>query len=82
MRLIKFWADWCQPCHVLTKVMEGMEYEPVDIETEEGSQLATHYGVRALPTLALFTDDGKLIEMKSGLMGKQDIERWIQSHES
>ena len=57
--------------------MEGMEYESVDLETEEGMEFARKYKIHSLPTLLITDDNGEKIAMRSGLIGRQDIERWI-----
>lgn len=79
MRLVKVWADWCQPCHTLTKVMQGMDYESVDAETKEGMDFVAKYGVRALPTLLILDDDGEVVAQKTGLMGRPELERWVST---
>ena len=60
--------------------MEGMEYEAVDIESEEGIEFIKKYGISSLPTLLITDDDGERIAMRSGLLGRQDIERWISEN--
>jgi glutaredoxin len=54
-----FSAKWCAPCKTLkAKINElGIAYEPVDIETDSGQQLARQRGVRGVPSIY----DGKVL---------------------
>lgn len=75
--LYKFSADWCQPCHTMAKIMKGMDYTEIDVETEYGSELARKYGVRALPTLVVVDNNGNELKSKAGIMSKQALEEWL-----
>ena len=37
MKLLKFYADWCGPCKVLTRNLDQakIEYESIDADTHE-----------------------------------------------
>ena len=59
-QIIKFYADWCGPCHVMSPVVDEVskEYDvpvrTVDIDKE--SEMAQAYGVRSIPTVILLED--------------------------
>ncbi|MGB7305155.1 MAG: thioredoxin domain-containing protein, partial [Burkholderiaceae bacterium] len=46
--------------------------------TEAEQQLGAQFGIRSIPTLALFKD-GKELNRQPGAMGAADIVRWVQS---
>src|ERR671914_401502 len=54
--LVDFWADWCQPCHMLAPVIEKavaahdgkIELAKLDVDANQAT--AARYGVRGLPT--------------------------------
>ena len=49
------------------------------VDTEAEQMVGAQYGIRSIPTLALFKG-GKEIARQAGAMGSADIVRWVQSH--
>lgn len=83
--LVDFWAPWCGPCKMMAPQFEQAArlLEPrvrlAKVDTEAEQQLGAQFGIRSIPTLALF-QGGREIARQSGAMGAQDIVRWVQSH--
>lgn len=83
---ITFMADWCQPCKRMKPLVDELEQENPDIEfvrisidTEEGSTLAQHFGVRSVPFFAL-TKDGSVLGVSPGSKPKENLAAFIEGH--
>lgn len=71
--VLYFSAGWCQPCKQLGPTMEALKtqinYRKIDVDN--GSALATKYGVRNIPTLILLENG----EVKNKMVGNQPKEQ-------
>lgn len=76
--LVKYSADWCNPCKVLTKTIEKMPdlcgFNVVEIDCEEDAfiDLCEESRIRNLPTL-IFYKDGKELGRNSGTMTAEQL---------
>lgn len=70
--LIDFYATWCQPCKVQSSVLNsvkenvGTSARIVKIDVDQFPAIAAQYGVRGVPTLAVFKK-GELLWKESGV---------------
>ena len=78
MKILKFQADWCQPCKALTKLIEEIdtktEIEVIDIDKEPLT--TTKYGIRGVPTLVKIDENG-IVDRITGYKNKKQIEDFI-----
>ena len=53
MKIIKLYANWCGPCKVVEQTLLdlGIEHESINIESDEGDELASKYSIRSIPAL-------------------------------
>jgi len=81
MKVLKFQADWCGPCKMLSRVLEDMqlnvEVEPIDIDANK--ELAIQYGIRGVPTCILLNDDGAELRRQSGVMTEQQFNKFVEA---
>lgn len=82
--LLDFWATWCMPCKMLSKVLDEIsgDYEDrlqiVKIDLEDHPELAAQYSVRSVPTLIMLRD-GYPSSTHIGAGAEKVIRRFIEN---
>ena len=77
-----FWAAWCGPCRQFGPVFEAASDKHEDIvfakvDTEAEPNLAGIFGIRSIPTLAVFRD-GIMIFRQPGALPAEGLESLIE----
>ncbi len=75
--LVDFWANWCQPCHMLAPIVEQLADEyagritVAKVDTDANRDLSLEYAISALPTLLLFKD-GEVVQRFIGVRTRSE----------
>mgnify|MGYP006114444367 FL=1 len=83
--MLDFWAEWCQPCKMLTPTVEELagEFEGQvlvgKLNVDDNPNTATTYGIRGIPTL-LFIKDGQVVQQLVGVKSKAEIKKVIEEN--
>lgn len=70
--LIDFWADWCGPCKAFGPVFEKVSEKHPDVifgkvDTDAQQEVAAQFGIRSIPTLAIFREQILLFNQAGAL---------------
>lgn len=82
--LIDFFATWCGPCKVQSSVLNAVKENVGDlarivkIDVDQFPAIAAEYGVRGVPTLAVF-QNGNLLWKESGVHDVNTLTNLLQN---
>ena len=82
-QVIKFYADWCNPCKVYAPtfdivkqdLQDIIEFKEVNVE-QDTENLSGEYKVKGIPMTVLL-EDGEVKKSKSGRMGEIELREFI-----
>lgn len=83
--VVDFWAAWCGPCKMMAPAFAqaAVQLEPrvrlAKLNTEQEPAIAQQFGIRSIPTLAIFRG-GREIARQSGALDINRLISWVQAH--
>lgn len=78
-KIFEFYADWCQPCVDLKKVMDKIqaqygdqiELKAINVDDKTNADLVDQYDVSPIPTVIYMNPDGQVVGYSVGYEGDQ-----------
>lgn len=76
--LVDFYADWCQPCHMLAPIIRqvatefGDDMKVLKVDVDKNKKASAKYNIRSIPTMILF-HKGKILWRTSGVLQKNQL---------
>ena len=83
--VVDFWAAWCGPCRMLGPALESEAFklagqlELVKLDVDAEQEIAARYGIRSIPTVAVFRD-GEPVTGFIGALPAKAISRFFDEH--
>jgi thioredoxin 1 len=82
MKVLKFYAEWCGPCKMLSQVIKNAGDKitvPIqDVDIDNHIMTSVEYQVRSVPTMILLDDDDKEIKREVGMMNEQKLLEFLK----
>ena len=78
--ILDFYADWCQPCKILSKTLTDLDNENVTIikiDVEECLMISQKYMIKSIPTL-IFIKNNQIYDQIQGTTTKEKIMELIK----
>lgn len=83
--LVDFWAEWCQPCKMISPIVEAIAEKYVGrikvfkLNIDKNAQTPTKYNVRGIPSLVIFRN-GEVVDRKVGALNKSQLTDFLNEN--
>ena len=82
--LVDFHAEWCPPCRAMAPVIDSVADAYADravvttVDVDQAPELATRYGVHAIPTLIIF-HRGEVVDRTTGIVSADALRKKLDA---
>lgn len=82
--LVDFWAPWCQPCLMLSPIIDALteEYQGrvnfTKLDVDQNPKTAARYQVMSIPTILIFKD-GEPVTHMVGVKPKEAMKKELDA---
>ena len=83
--LVDFWAEWCEPCKLLTPILEKLanelngQFVLAKVNSEAQQSLSQQYQIQSIPSVLIFKN-GEIVEQFTGVQTEEFIKDLIAKH--
>ncbi|AKQ34034.1 thioredoxin TrxA [Candidatus Coxiella mudrowiae] len=83
--LVDFWAEWCQPCKMISPIVEEIAKEysgrvkVFKMNVDDNMETPAKYGIRGIPSLLIFRE-GDVIATKVGALSKSQLAAFLDEN--
>lgn len=83
--LVDFYADWCQPCKMMTPILTqvknsiGDDAYIIKVDVDASPEAASVFKVQSVPTLIIFKN-GRMVWRQAGVVPANILENQLRQH--
>ncbi|OKL48552.1 thioredoxin [Boudabousia liubingyangii] len=85
LKVVDFWAPWCEPCKKLSPIIDQVAKELGDqaqvwkLNVDQNRTSPATYQVRSIPAVLVFFD-GEVVERLTGVHTKEEILKQVRKY--
>ena len=82
--IVDFWAPWCGPCRMVKPIFEKVanenkeDFQMYTLNVDENRELALELGIRAVPTIKVFSS-GNVVDTKMGVLQETQLKELVKN---
>lgn len=83
--LFRFWASWCPPCRMMTKVFQQAQKRThgladfYDVNVDRHTELAEQCRIRSIPTIIIYKN-GKEVKRVGGIVMADELQQLVEKY--